>query len=50
MKTYWGVEALLTSTLDGSEWPASGPSCFNRGERTSCYPLSGRLGGPQSRS
>jgi hypothetical protein len=52
MKTYeeWRHSSThLTSALDGNEWSASNPGCFNppQGKSTQ-YPLDRGLGGPQS--
>jgi hypothetical protein len=33
MKAYWGMEAFLTSALDGCEWSASRPGRFTARER-----------------
>jgi hypothetical protein len=42
---------LLTSALDGGEWPASSPNYFSPGEGAHpSYQLNRRLSGPQSRS
>lgn len=41
MNTHWEVNLyihdLLTSGLDGSEWSASGPGGFNKGETTCSF-------------
>jgi len=46
MKMYGGVDAFLTSALDGSEWSASHPGKFTPRNRTTGT-LNKKLGGPQ---
>jgi hypothetical protein len=51
MKAYKGVEeqlqAFSITTLDGNEWSASCPGCFNPGKNP-MHLLDKGLGGPQS--
>jgi hypothetical protein len=52
-KDVWGSGRIalhiLTSALDGGEWPASCPGRFTTGERVP-IPIGEEAGGPQSRS
>jgi hypothetical protein len=54
IKTYGGVDVqiyiFLTSALAGGEWSLSRPCLFTPRGKSSRYPLSRKLGGPQSRS
>jgi hypothetical protein len=52
MKTYEGVEYSSTIPDLGTRWSGQvyAPCHFIPKERTPCYPLDRRLGGPQSRS
>jgi hypothetical protein len=47
MKALGGVEAFLTSALDGGKWLTSFPTHLTPGKGPH-YQISSRLGGPQS--
>jgi len=42
------VQAILTSALDGDEWPVSGPGRFPPGERARCIHCLGSWVGPRA--
>jgi hypothetical protein len=45
----WIHPRIAPRFLDGGEWSASRPGCFNPQGKIPWYPLDRRLGGPQSR-